>query len=247
MKILKTLIVEDEIYIRKGLISMINSINNESISLIGECGTVKDAVAVANACNPDLIFLDINLTDGTGLDFLEQTQNLNYQVIFITAYEQYAIQAIKNGALDYILKPVDIEELENAIEKAVNSTQNIEQEQLQVVKNQLINNKKDRLVLRLHDGFQVINFESLMYCKSDKGYTTFYLSDGKSYMASKPIKEFESSLPESTFLRTHQSYVVNLSYVDKYDKNGYIFLRSGEKIPVSTRKKEEFVNKLFGN
>lgn len=244
---LKTLIVEDEIYIRKGLISMISSINNENISLIGECGTVKDAVAVANACNPDLIFLDINLTDGTGLDFLEQTQNLNYQVIFITAYEQYAIQAIKNGALDYILKPVDIEELENAIEKAVNSTQNIQQEQLQVVKNQLINNKKDRLVLRLHDGFQVINFESLMYCKSDKGYTTFYLSGGKSYMASKPIKEFESNLPESTFLRTHQSYVVNLSYVDKYDKNGYIFLRSGEKIPVSTRKKEEFVNKLFGN
>ncbi len=241
---LKTLIVEDELYIRKGLISMVQSLN-KNIDIIGECESVKDAVSVTNACKPDLIFLDINLTDGNAFDFLEQTEELNFKVIFITAYEQYALQALKNGAVDYILKPVDIDELEAAIDKAISLEPAVQKEQLQIVKNQMIDNQKDKLVLRLQEGYQVIDFKSLIYCKSDKGYTSFYLSDGKSYMASKPIKEFEGQLPVKKFIRTHQSYIVNMDYVDKYDKNGYIFLKSGEKIPVATRRKEEFVSRLL--
>lgn len=240
----KALIIEDELYIRKGLLSMIESLDKD-IDIIGECESVKDAVTVTKACKPDLIFLDINLKDGNAFDFLEQTGSLTFKIIFITAYEQYALQALKNGAVDYILKPVDIVELENAIDKAINIDISQQKEQLQIVKNQLINRQKNKLVLRLQEGFQVINFDSLIYCKSDKGYTTFYLSDGKSYMASKPIKEFESQLPNERFIRTHQSFVVNLDYVDKYDKNGYVILKSGEKIPVSSRKKDEFVSKLL--
>ncbi|WP_271785182.1 LytR/AlgR family response regulator transcription factor [Aquimarina algiphila] len=240
----KALIVEDELYIRKGLLSMIESLDKD-INILGECESVKDAVTVAKACKPDLIFLDINLKDGNAFDFLEQTSALTFKIIFITAYEQYALQALKNGAVDYILKPVDIAELENAIDKAINIDISQQKEQLQIVKNQLINRQKNKLVLRLQEGFQVINFDSLIYCKSDKGYTTFYLSDGKSYMASKPIKEFESQLPNERFIRTHQSFMVNLDYVDKYDKNGYVILKSGEKIPVSSRKKDEFVSKLL--
>ncbi len=240
---LKTLIVEDELYIRKGLISMIESLNKE-IDIIGECESVKDAVTVTNACKPDLILLDINLVDGNAFDFLDQTTEHSFRVIFITAYEQYALQALKNGAVDYILKPVDVEELEAAIDKAhlENTTQ---KEHLEIVKNQLIHKQKDRLVLRLQEGYQVIDFETLVYCKSDKGYTTFYLSDGKSYMASKPIKEFEGQLPVKKFIRTHQSFIVNMDYVDKYDKNGYIFLKTGDTIPVSTRKKDMFVTRLL--
>lgn len=241
---LKTLIVEDELYIRKGLVSLINSLD-KNLTILGECESVKEAVTVAKACKPDLIFLDINLTDGNAFDFLEQTTHLNFNVIFITAYEQYALQAIKNGAVDYILKPVDIEELEQAIDKAIQLQSTITTEQVDVIKNQLIDRKKDKIILRLQEGFQVINFNELMYCKSDKGYTTFYLENNKSYIASKPLKEFESQLPSQNFYRTHQSYIVNLKYIDKYDKNGYIFLKSGTKIPVSTRRKEEFVNKLL--
>jgi len=241
---LKTLIVEDELYIRKGLISMVQSLNKE-IDIIGECESVKDAVSVTNACKPDLIFLDINLTDGNAFDFLEQTEELTFKIIFITAYEQYALQALKNGAVDYILKPVDIDELEAAIDKAISLEPAVQKEQLQIVKNQMIDNQKDKLVLRLQEGYQVIDFKSLIYCKSDKGYTSFFLSNGKSYMASKPIKEFEGQLPVKKFIRTHQSYIVNMDYVDKYDKNGYIFLKSGEKIPVATRRKDEFVARLL--
>ncbi|QCX40427.1 response regulator transcription factor [Aureibaculum algae] len=242
---LKALIVEDELYIRKGLISMVESLNKD-IEIIGECESVKDAVTVTKACKPDLIFLDINLTDGNAFDFLDQTTELSFKVIFITAYEQYALQAIKNGAVDYILKPVDIDELEAAIDKAVTTEVVTQKEQLEVVKSQLIDNTKTKLVLRLQEGYQVIEFDALVYCQSDKGYTTFYLSDGKSYIASKPIKEFEGQLPTSNFIRTHQSYVVNLNFIDKYDKTGYIYLKSGVKVPVASRRKEEFVSKLLG-
>jgi len=241
---IKTLIVEDELYIRKGLIAMVESLEKD-ITIIGECESVVDAVTVTNACKPDLIFLDINLKDGIAFDFLDQIVTLNFKIIFITAYEQYALQALKNGAIDYILKPVDIVELENAIDKAVDANLETQKEQLQIVKDQLIHKQKDKLVLRLQEGYQVVNFDNLVYCKSDKGYTTFYLLNGKSYMASKPIKEFEGQLSHDKFIRTHQSYVVNMDYVDKYDKNGYIFLKTGEKIPVSTRKKEEFVARLL--
>ncbi|TCI93138.1 LytR/AlgR family response regulator transcription factor [Tenacibaculum sp. M341] len=240
---IKALIVEDELYIRKGLISMIESLD-KNIDIVGECESVQEAVTVTKACKPDLIFLDINLKGGLAFDFLEKVEDLSFQIIFITAYDQYALQAIKNGALDYILKPVDIEELEKAIDK-VKDVKEDRTEHLKIVKDQFAGNKKEHLVLRLQEGYQIIRFDTLMYCQSDKGYTTFYLEDKKSYIASKPIKEFEEQLPDEMFVRTHQSYVVNLKYVDKFDKTGYIFLKSGQKIPVSTRKKEEFVARLF--
>lgn len=240
---IKALIVEDELYIRKGLLTMINSLGKD-ISILGECESVKDALVVTKACKPDLIFLDINLRDGTAFDFLEQIGDINFQVIFITAYEQYALQALKNGAIDYILKPIDIDELEQAIDKALIADRSMQEEQLKVVKDQLLNKDKNKLILRLQEGYQVIDFKELLYCKSDKGYTTFYVTSGKSYLASKPIKEYEGQLPETNFVRTHQSFIVNMDFVDKYDKNGYIFLKTGEKIPVASRRREHFVSKL---
>ncbi len=241
---IKALIVEDELYIRKGLISMIASIDT-SISIIGECEGVQDAITVTKACKPDVIFLDINLKDGIAFDFLKEVEDLHFQVIFITAYDEYALQALKNGAVDYILKPVDIDELEVAINKLQINNENQQKERLQIVQQQLVEQRKEHMVLRLQEGYQVIRFSALMYCKSDKGYTTFYLENNKSYIASKPIKDFESQLPEEFFMRTHQSYVLNLKYVDRYDKDGYVFLKSGIQIPVSTRKKEAFIAKLL--
>lgn len=241
---IKALIVEDELYIRKGLLTMINSLG-KNITIIGECESVQEAITVTKACKPDLIFLDINLRDGNAFDFLGQVQDLNFQVIFITAYEQHALQALKSGAIDYILKPVDIEELEQAIDKALLADKSKREEQFQIVKDQLINRLKNKLVLSLQEGYQVIDFKTLMYCKSDKGYTTFFMQDGKSYIASKPIKEYEGQLPEIHFIRTHQSFVVNMNFVDRYDKNGYIFLKSGVQIPVASRRKDFFVSKLM--
>lgn len=237
---MKALIVEDKAYIRKGLINMLALIEAD-VEIIGECGSVKEAIIVANACKPELIFLDINLTDGNAFDFLEETKHLNFKVIFITAYEEYALQALKMGAVDYLLKPVDIEELQTALKKV--SLLTIQEQQKQI-KNaqQAWNGEGTNLILSLHDSFQVVDLKDLMYCESDKGYTTFFMGNGKKYIVSKTLKEFEERLSKMDFSRPHQSYMVNLKFIDKYDKSGTIYLKSGKRIPVSTRKKETFLS-----
>ncbi|WP_074407312.1 MULTISPECIES: LytR/AlgR family response regulator transcription factor [Aquimarina] len=237
---MKTVIVEDKEYIRKGLLNLLQLIDAE-IEVIGECESVKDAVVVANACKPELIFLDINLTDGTGFDFLKQTENLNFKVIFITAYEEHALQALKIGAVDYLLKPVDIDELQIALQKVIALPITEQKKQIKTVK-EVWNNEDSTLILSLHDSFQVIDLNELLFCESDKGYTTFHCSDSKKYMVSKTLKEFEERLSKANFTRPHQSFMVNLKFIDKYDKSGVIYLKNGKKIPVSSRKKEHFVN-----
>ncbi|MFV0566188.1 MAG: LytR/AlgR family response regulator transcription factor [Flavobacteriaceae bacterium] len=240
---MKAIIVEDKAYIRKGLINLLSSIS-ANIEVIGECESVNQAVVVTKTCKPELVFLDINLTDGNAFDFLEQTENLDFKTIFITAYEEYALRALKIGAVDYILKPVDIEELKIAIKKVTQLPSDIQKKQIKTVK-QVFNNDSDVLILSLQEAFHVIDLKELMYCESDKGYTTFYLSNGKKHLASKPLKEFEPQLTQHAFIRPHQSFMVNLNFIEKYDKSGVIYLKNNTKIPVSTRKKENFVAQLL--
>ena len=236
---MKTILVEDKAYIRKGLLNLLNLIDTD-LEVIGECESVEEAVVVANACKPELIFLDINLTDGNAFDFLEQTKDLSFRVVFITAYEEYALKALKMGAVDYLLKPVDIEELKTALLKVKTLPISIQKDQIRTVK-QVWNPDDSKLILSLHDSFQVIDLDELMFCETDKGYTSFYIHNGKKYVVSKTLKTFEEQLVTANFTRPHQSFMVNLKFIDKYDKSGVIHLKNGKKIPVSTRKKEQFV------
>lgn len=237
---MKALIVEDKEHIRKALLHFLAAID-EQVIVVGECESVKEAVVVANACKPDLIFLDINLTDGTGFDFLDQTEQLDFKVIFITAYEEYALKALKIGAVDYLLKPVDVEELQVALQKVKNIPIAKQKQQIDQAK-AVWNNESSTLILSLHDSFQVVDLNELMFCESDKGYTSFYCSNGEKYVASKTLKEFEERLSKANFTRPHQSFMVNLKFIDKYDKSGLIYLKNGEKIPVSSRKKDVFLS-----
>ncbi len=240
---MKALIVEDKAYIRKSLLNLLRQ-NHNDIEVIGECASVKEAVTVTKACKPELIFLDINLEDGTGFEFLEQTQQLSFKTIFITAYEEFALKALKAGAVDYILKPIDVAELKTAIEKLASLSVAVQKQQIQTAK-QVWNNDPTKIIISLQDSYQVIDLSELMYFQSDKGYTTFYCVNNKKYLASKTLKEFEEVLNLSNFTRPHQSYIVNLKYIDRYDKSGTIFLKNGIKIPVSSRKKEQFLKHLF--
>lgn len=237
---MRALIIEDKAYIRKGLHSLLQIVDT-NVEVIGECESVKDAVVVANACNPDLVFLDINLIDGSGFDFLEKTGNLDFKIIFITAYEEHALKALKIGAVDYILKPVDIGELQTALEKVAKLSIAEQKQQLNLAK-QAWSNDDSKLILSLHDSFQVIDLKELLFCESDKGYTTFYCIDNKKYIVSKTLKEFEERLSKNNFIRPHQSFIVNLNHINKYDKSGVIHLKNGKKIPVSSRKREQFLN-----
>ena len=240
---MKALIVEDKESIRKGLLQILDSIEFE-INVIGECESVKDAVVVANACKPELVFLDINLKDSTGFDFLDQTENLDFKVIFITAYEEFALKALKIGAVDYLLKPIDKEELITALDKLKNLTFAEQKRRIKKVK-KVLKEESDTLILSFQDSYQVIELKELLFCESDKGYTTFHLNNGKKYLSSKSLKEFENQLLKHSFSRPHQSFIVNLSFIDKYDKSGTIHLKNGIKIPVSIRKKENFLTRFF--
>ena len=222
---IRTVIIEDEIYIRKGLKSLLYSLNR-NIEIIGEFASVKESVIEVSKLKPELILLDVQLLDGTGFDFLEQIRVLDFNIIFITSYDDYAIKAIKAGAMDYILKPIDIDELEVAIDKVI-SMQNIS----------TLKPFDKKLTLNFINGAQLIDLEKLLYCNSHKGYTTFHMLNGKKFLASKPLKEFEEVLSENNFIRSHQSYYVNPIFVDKFDsKKRIIYLSNSIEIPVSARK-----------
>lgn len=240
---MKAIIVEDKEYIRKGLINILSFIE-ANVEIIGQCESVQEAAVVVKTCKPELVFLDINLTDGTAFDFLDKVDVIDFKIIFITAYEEYALRALKIGAVDYLLKPVDVEELKVALEKVANISVADQKEQLIKTK-QVYTNETNHIILSFQDSYQVINLDELIYCESDKGYTTFYCLDGNKYLVSKTLKEFESRLLQANFQRPHQSFIINMKFVTKYDKSGTIHLKNGAKIPVSTRKKETFLSSLF--
>ena len=240
---MKAIIVEDKEYIRKGLINLL-SIIDANIEIIGECESVEEAVIVIKTCKPELVFLDINLSDGTAFDLLERIKIIDFKIIFITAYEEYALRALKIGAVDYLLKPVVVDELEIALAKLAKLTVTDQKDQIAKAK-QVYNNEGNHLILSFHDSYQVIDLHELIYCESDKGYTTFYCIDGTKHLVSKTIKFFEDRLLEANFQRPHQSFMINMKFVDKYDKSGIVFLKNGTKIPVSTRKKDSFLSSLF--
>ncbi|MGB3464259.1 MAG: LytTR family DNA-binding domain-containing protein [Cyclobacteriaceae bacterium] len=238
---MKVLIVEDEYYTRQGLSTMISGFGKD-IEIVGACETIREAIRIATEEQPEIVLLDIHLPDGNAFDFLEETSELSYNIIFITAHDNFAIRAIKEGAIDYILKPVVPDDLEMAIDKAIANHESLRNES---PSEQLAANESpDKLLLGFNDCIQVISFQELMYCQSDNGYTTFYLSDGQSFLSSKPLKDFENQFPPNNFIRTHQSYILNLDFVNKYIKEGYCILENSQKVPISVRRKKQFMSKF---
>lgn len=241
---LKLLIVEDQPAIRKDIQAMIR--NEPGFIVAGTCGSVATARVLIPAIEPELILLDVTLTDGTGFDMLQETDSHNYKVIFLTAHKDHAIRAIKFGALDYLLKPLDQEELLTALRKA-RSQLPVEHRQVQVAQMMSTLPDRQRIVLRSQEDLQVVELQEIVYCHSDAGYTRFYLSNGKRLLTSKYLKEYEDLLHEPVFLRVHQSYLVNNQFIDRYRKeNNELVLRNGAVIPVATRRKEMLIRYLNG-
>lgn len=241
---IRTLVIDDEPAIRKDTCQLMEK--QPGFFVTGSCGSIAEArVLIANT-NPDLLLLDVELTDGNGFDLLQEFPERTFKVIFITAYNHYAIKAIKYGAFDYLLKPLDEDELSATLQKireqpAATMPQNsVAQEYMQP------SGLHNRIVLRSQQYLQVVSFEEILYCQSEGSYTTFFLADNRKFTSSRPIKEYEELLPETWFIRTHQSYIVNHYCIDRLHRDGYIILRNGMEIPVSTRKKEYVTHFLTG-
>jgi len=236
------LIVDDEENSRFTLSEMLRMFCPD-VKVIGEAEGVKTALEQTNKLDFDVVFLDIQMMDGNGFDYLRQVENIDFDVVFITAFDQFAIQAIKYSALDYLLKPLDADELKEAVKK-VKKKEPKSKKNYDVLLDNLKDQEKQKLVLPTNEGIHIIQIDNIIRCEADDYYTRIFLADKRMIMVSKTLKNTEELLSGKSFVRSHKSHLVNLQFVKKYVKSdgGYLELKDGTTIPVSRRKKELILN-----
>lgn len=238
----KLVIIDDEKRTRELIGRMVDSFDLE-VDIIGYGENVDSGVSLIDKAKPDIVLLDIQMPDGTGFDLLRSVQHNTFKVIFITAHEEFAIKAIKFSALDYILKPVDPDELENSLKKAISASIGLPtKSQMDALYDNMRPSKKSRLVLKTHDSVHVVELATIIRCEADSNYTTFFLDTNKKITVSKTLKEYETLLSAHRFLRVQQSHLVNLEHVARYDKTegGAVVMSDGSKVPLSPAKRDQF-------
>lgn len=241
-----TLLIDDDTNLRNGMKSLLARYAPD-FHVVGEADSVESGVKAMDGLRPQVVFLDIQLGDGTGFDILEKlAEKLGKSaahIVFITAHEQYAIKAFRFSALDFLLKPVDPEELEKVIAKinnAVNANSNYAHIDLLLenIRRKVDNFK--RIALSTSDGIHLFEIADIVRCESEDNYTKFYIKNSKPVLISKTLKEYEDLLTEHGFERIHQSHLINLSYLKSYIKKdgGYVIMSDNSHLPISQRKKE---------
>jgi two-component system, LytTR family, response regulator len=239
---MRILIIDNEPELRSGLRQLITSMGKPG-DLLEEAEGVVSGLEKIAAYDPELVFLDIEMEDGTGFDLLRQLSNPPFQLIFTTAHNQYAIQAFKFSAMDYLLKPIDPGELASSLEKArAHITKSDLNNQLAVLMQQLSSKPvaEKKIVLKDIESTYFVKISDILYCEAGGTYTKFYIEKADPILVSKNLKEYEAILEPHGFLRTHHSYLLNPDKIKMYDKTdgGALILVSGHSIPVSQRKKE---------
>ncbi|MGF1923255.1 MAG: LytR/AlgR family response regulator transcription factor [Bacteroidia bacterium] len=239
---MRAILVDDEISNLENLRGLLER-HCPQVSIQATAQNVSDAVVAIGKYLPDLVFLDIQMGDETGFDVLKLLPSRNFEVIFVTAYDQYGIQAVKFAALDYLLKPIDIEELTNAVNKAGHKVaKQLQTSQLDFLLQQLKKPEASAstIALQMQSEIRYVNLSEIIRCEADNTYTHFFLSSNEKILVSKSLKEYADLLRPNGFLRTHQSHLVNPKYVKSWLKEdgGILLLLSGEKIPVSKPNKE---------
>ncbi|MDI9340004.1 MAG: LytTR family DNA-binding domain-containing protein [Sediminibacterium sp.] len=248
---LSVLIIDDESHSRDTIRAIVTDYSNNA-RVIGEAANIKDGIQAVKDLSPDVILLDIQLGDGSGFELLNKIYPTNAIVIFITAHEEFAIKAFKTTAIDYLLKPVDIKELKQALIKAG------EQKDKKSIEAQLnillanfnnLSNKtpaSHKIVIKTTDQIHILTPNEIIHLESDNNYTRFYLVNKTTLLVSKTLKEYEEILDKTSFIRIHQSHIVNMMYASRFDKRngGFLVLKDNTNLPVSTRKKDELVNYL---
>lgn len=244
---IKALLIDNEAHIREDIREKLETYFKDEILVVGEAEGVETGLKAIERHKPDLLFLDIHMDDGTGFDLINQSQRKDFDVIFITGFDQHAIKAIRVGALDYIIKPVDDDEFREAAQKAI---QNYEKENhleklIEISSEYFKGAEKKRVILKTTDTVYAIYEDDIIYCRSDGNYTTFYTQQMEKIVVSKPLKQIEEILSDNIFIRCHQSYVVNKKHVLKYNKQGVLIVHLDFKVPVSSRRKDYALKKIF--
>lgn len=242
-QVLKAIVVDDEKPSREALANYIYEFCPQ-VEIIAECASAKMAFKSITQHNPQLVFLDIEMPRGNGFDLLKMFRAVPFKVIFVTAFSDYAIQAFRCAAADYLMKPVKVTELIEAVGKV---QRELNQEDSYQVIRTLLNNlespsgESGKLVIPDQKGFQVINMSDIIFCKADSYCTAFHLVDNAVICSSRNLKYYEELLPKSTFMRVHHSFLVNISQVAGYTNQGEILLKNSRACPLSTAYKAEFL------
>jgi two-component system, LytTR family, response regulator len=217
------------------------------ITVIGEANGVVAGAKLLKTVQPDVLFLDIQMQDGSGFDLLDILKEIPFKIIFITASDAHAIKAFRYAAIDYLLKPVDPDELIAALKKFREQKMN-ENEKYKLLNDSLKNNHRphERLALHTQDKIHIVNINDILRCESNVNYTEFYFSNGKKLLVTRTLKDFEDLLQDQGFYRVHQSHLVNTKFIKEFIKTdgGYLLMNDGNTVPVSTRKRPEVIKML---
>ncbi|MFY7814740.1 MAG: LytR/AlgR family response regulator transcription factor [Chryseobacterium taeanense] len=252
---INSVIIDDDTNLREGMKAMLNMYAPEII-ISGEAESVKTGIALIEKLNPDIVFLDILMHDGTGFDILERLNQkfgkVSAHIIFITAHEKFAIKAFRFSALDFLLKPVDPDELKNVIVKIKTiQNQNTNYKHIELLLDNISKQTENfkKIALSTSEGTHLFEIKDIIRCESEDNYTRFYIKNHKTVIISKTLKEYEELLAEHDFERIHQSHLINLNELKSYIKKdgGFVIMSDSSQLPVSQRKKErlqELINKL---
>jgi len=243
---IKVIIIDDE---RRGITALQKLLEKycEHITVIATADNISEGEKIIRNLQPHVVFLDIEMPGGDGFKLLEAFEKIDFEVIFVTAFQEYAIKAIKFLASDYLLKPVKISELQETIRKVRGNL--VKRQPKQITRSSSDNNSNsfNKLILTTLEGYYPVSLEEITYCRADDSYTHFYMQNGKHYIVSRQLKEFEQTLSAYNFFRIHKSFLVNMNHIElinKADGGITVVMNNKDELPVSFRKKDEFIGKL---
>ena len=244
---LKAIIIDDEPYSCEVLAAMLQE-DSPQVQVAAICNNGEQGLLAIQKYSPEVVFLDVEMPKMNGFEMLEKMPIINFHLIFTTSYDQYALKAIRFSALDYLLKPIDREELKRAVEKVEQKLQIPLPQQLELLMQKMRQPSQplSKIALPTMEGLQMIAVDTIITCESDDNYTLLYFKNGKKLLVTRSLKDLEEALEQHSFLRVHRSYVVNLNEIEKYvrGEGGYLIMTGGSTVDVSRSRKELLMQKL---
>ncbi|HRD37859.1 MAG TPA: LytTR family DNA-binding domain-containing protein [Bacteroidia bacterium] len=243
---MKALVIDNEKNIRTTVVDLITAFCPQ-ITSVAEADGVVSGLKKIHELQPDIVFTDVEMDDGTGMDMLSKLGDIKFQVIFITAHNKYAIDAFRFSAIDFLTKPINPDELAKSVQKAESNIKNkLFLEQVAVMNEKNLTKAEKKIVLKELDAIHIIKVKDLICCEASGIYTTFFIDNNKQIVVSKNLKEYEEILEPYDFLRVHNSFLINANKIEKFEKNdgGFLIMEGGQRVPVSQRKKDVVISFL---